>query len=43
LSYRITRELSVQPYVSYAHNKSNIALYSFNKTEGGLMLRWEVR
>jgi len=41
--YRITRELSVQPYVSYAHNKSNIALYSFNKTEVGLMLRWEVR
>ncbi len=41
LSWRIGRGFSLQPYLSYLDNRSNIALYEFRKTEGGLMLRYD--
>jgi tetratricopeptide (TPR) repeat protein len=42
-SYRINDTLALQPYLSWVYNRSNIALYTFHKTEGGLMLRYEIR
>lgn len=42
-SYRVTDSVALQPYVSWVYNRSNIALYTFHKTEGGLMLRYEIR
>jgi hypothetical protein len=42
-SYRLTDTLALQPYLSWVYNRSNIALYTFHKTEGGLMLRYEIR
>ena len=42
-TYRLNDALSLQPYLSWVYNRSNIALYSFHKTEGGLMLRCEIR
>ncbi len=40
-SWRIGRGFSLQPYLTYLDNRSNIALYEFRKTEGGLMLRYD--
>lgn len=34
---------SLQPYLSHTSNHSNIALYSFRKTEGGLVVRYDYR
>ena len=42
-SWRLTDTLSLQPYLSWVYNRSNIALYTFHKTEGGVMLRYEIR
>ena len=35
------RNWSLRPAVTWLHNDSNIALYSFHRTEGSLMLRYE--
>ena len=32
---------SVRPYVTFLHNDSNIDLYSFRRTDGGVMVRYE--
>ena len=42
-SYRLTDAAALQPYFSWVYNRSNIALYTFHKAEGGLMLRFETR
>jgi outer membrane protein len=42
-SWRVTPSLALQPYAAYVYNRSNIALYTFRKAEGGLMLRYETR
>jgi tetratricopeptide (TPR) repeat protein len=42
-TWRLNDTLALQPYLSWVYNRSNIALYTFHKTEGGLMLRYEIR
>ncbi len=42
LTWRFADQWSLSPYVTVIRNQSNIALYNFNKTEGGLLLRFEL-
>ena len=41
--YGIGGGWSLQPYASFTDNHSNIALYTFRKAEGGLVLRYDSR
>jgi tetratricopeptide (TPR) repeat protein len=43
MTYRVTPDWSIQPYFAWYYNRSNIALYAFHKSEGGLMLRYELK
>ncbi len=43
LTWRIADAFSVIPYAAYVRNQSNISLYNFNKTEGGIMIRFDVQ
>jgi tetratricopeptide (TPR) repeat protein len=40
-TWRFAEQWSLVPYVSYVQNRSNIALYDFNKTEGGISVRYD--
>ena len=42
LTWRFADQWSLSPYVTVIRTQSNIALYNFNKTEGGLLLRFEL-
>lgn len=39
LAWRFYGEWTLQPYLNVMRNRSNIALYTFNKTDGGFMIR----
>lgn len=40
-SWRLGRGFSLQPYLVFLDNRSNIDLYGFRKTEGGIALRYD--
>lgn len=42
-SWRIAQAWTLQPYVAYIRNSSNISLYSFNKTDAGIVLRLDFK
>jgi|GEM_PF-1536017 len=41
LSWRLSDRWAAVPYLAYVRNRSNIALYNFSKSEGGIMIRYE--
>jgi tetratricopeptide (TPR) repeat protein len=43
LTWRVAESWAIVPYVAYVRNQSNIALYNFNKTEGGIMFRFDLQ
>jgi hypothetical protein len=43
VTWRVADSFAVIPYIAYVRNQSNIALYDFNKTEGGIMIRFDVQ
>jgi outer membrane protein len=43
VTWRIAEKWAIVPYVAYVRNQSNIALYDFNKTEGGVMFRFDIQ
>lgn len=43
LTWRVADRWAVVPYVAYVRNQSNIALYNFSKSEGGVMIRFDIQ
>ena len=42
LSWRFADRWMAAPYLAYVRNESNIALYNFSKSEGGIIIRFEI-
>jgi len=43
LTWRFADRWAAVPYVAYVRNQSNIALYNFSKSEGGVMIRFDIQ
>ena len=43
LTWRAADRWAAVPYVAYVRNQSNISLYNFSKSEGGVMIRFDIQ
>ena len=43
VTWRLDDGWALVPYVAYVRNQSNISLYNFSKSEGGIMIRFDIQ